>query len=368
LLFAIGLVALGAMLCACQERAPSGAKLTLRAATFGELDGWIDDNVAAAIPAFLKSCKAFAARADDQPLDPAASGDFGTVGEWRAVCAAAKKLPGTDVAAKDFFSTDFVPLLAGNGGDSAGLFTGYFEITLNGSRRQDGPFQTPIYRRPPDPTAYSRTEIEAGALTGKRLELAWVDDPVGAYLLGVQGSGQIRLANGSTLRVGYDGKNDRPYVAIGRLLADRGEIPLRQLTMDALRSWIKSHGGAGTVLMLENPSFVFFKEVGGDGPHGTEQVVLTPRRSLAVDREFIPLGVPLWLDVKERFIAGATRRLVIAQDTGGAIKGPVRGDLFWGSGDAAGTAAGAMNALGRYYLLLPRAVAARVAQSTPASN
>ena len=367
-LFALGLVVLAAALCACQEWAPSGAKLTLRPATFGELDGWSDDNVAAAIPAFLKSCKAFAARADDQPLDPATSGDFGTVGEWRAVCAAAEQLPGTDAAAKDFFTSGFVPLLAGKGGDSEGLLTGYFEITLNGSRRQEGPSQTAIYRRPPDPTAYSRTEIEAGALAGKRLELAWVDDSVSAYLLGVQGSGQIRLANGATLRVGYDGKNDRPYVAIGRLLTDRGEIPLRQLTMDTLRSWIKSHGDAGTALMRENPSFVFLKEVAGDGPYGTEQVVLTPRRSLAVDHEFIPLGVPLWLDAKERFIAGTTRRLVIAQDTGGAIKGPVRGDLFWGSGDAAGTAAGAMNALGRYYLLLPRAVAARVAQSTPASN
>jgi membrane-bound lytic murein transglycosylase A len=368
LLFAIGLVALGAGLCACQERSPAGAQLTLRAATFGELDGWSDDNVAAAVPAFLKSCKAFAARADDQPLDPAASGDFGTVGEWRAVCAAAEKLPGTDAAAKDFFATGFVPLLAGNGGDSEGIITGYFEITLNGSRRQERPFQTPIYRRPPDPTAYSRTEIEAGGLAGKRLELAWVDDPVGAYFLDVQGSGQIRLKDGATLRLGYDGKNGRPYVTIGRLLVERGEIPLRQLTMDTLRSWIKSHGDAGTALMRENPSFVFFKEVGGDGPYGTEQVVLTPRRSLAVDREFIPLGVPLWLDVKERFIAGATRRLVIAQDTGGAIKGPVRGDLYWGSGDAAGTAAGAMNALGRYYLLLPQAVAARAVQSSPASN
>jgi membrane-bound lytic murein transglycosylase A len=367
-LFALGLVVLAAALCACQERAPSSAKLTLRPATFGELDGWSDDNVAAAMPAFLKSCKAFAARADDQPLDPAASGDFGSVGEWRAVCEAAVKLPGTDAAAKDFFTTGFVPLLAGNGGDSEGLFTGYFEITLNGSRRQEGSFQTPIYRRPPDPTAYSRAEIEAGALAGKQLELAWVDDPVGAYLLGVQGSGQIRLKDGTTLRLGYDGKNDRPYVTIGRLLVERGEIPLPQLTMDTLRSWIKSHGDAGTTLMRENPSFVFFKEISGDGPYGTEKVALTPRRSLAVDHQFIPLGVPLWLDVKERFIAGATRRLVIAQDTGGAIKGQVRGDLFWGSGDAAGTAAGAMNALGHYYLLLPRAVAARVAQSTPASN
>ena len=119
--------------------------------------------------------------------------------------------------------------------------------------------------------------------------------------------------------------------------------------------------------MRENPSYVFFKEIAGGGPLGTEQVVLTARRSLAVDRDFIPLGVPLWLDVEQRFIAGATRRLVIAQDTGGAIKGPVRGDLFWGGGDAAGTAAGVMNAAGHYYLLLPRAVAARAAAAAPGS-
>ena len=362
---ALVLAALGAVLCACQERGPAAAPaLTLRPVSFAGLGGWADDNAAGAIPAFLKSCRVFLAEPDDRPLDPAvSSGDFGTVGEWRGPCAAAEKLPGTDAAAKEFFETGFVPLLAGNRGDSQGRFTGYFEIVLNGSRRQEGPFQTPIYRRPPDPKASSRAEIEAGALAGKKLELAWLDDPIGAYFLTVQGSGQIRLNTGGAIRVGYDGKNDRPYVGLGRLLVERGEIPLPQLTMDTLRAWITSHGDAGMALMLENPSYIFFKEIAGDGPLGTEQVALTARRSLAVDRDFVPLGVPLWLDVEQRFIAGATRRLVIAQDTGGAIKGPVRGDFYWGSGDAAGNAAGATNATGRYYLLLPRAVAARTLAS-----
>jgi membrane-bound lytic murein transglycosylase A len=363
---ALALAALGTVLSACQDRAPTAPpKLTLRPASFDQLAGWADDNVAGAVPAFLKSCRAFLTGTDDRPLDPAvSSGDFGTIGDWRGLCAAAEKLPGTDAAAKEFFAGGFVPMLTGNHGDSQGRFTGYFEIALNGSRRQQGAFQTPIYRRPADPNAVSRAEIDAGALAGKKLEIAWVDDPVCAYLLNVQGSGRIRLDTGGTIRVGYDGGNTHPYVAIGHLLVERGEIPLSQLTMDTLRAWITSHGDVGTALMRENPFFVFFKEIAGDGPLGTEQVVLTTQRSLAVDREFIPLGVPLWLDAKERFAAGSIRRLVIAQDTGGAIKGPVRGDLFWGSGDAAGTAAGAMNAAGRYYLLLPQAVAARAAAAS----
>ena len=237
--------------------------------------------------------------------------------------------------------------------------TGYFEIALNGSR-QKGPFQTPIYRRPPDPKAFSRVEIEDGVLAGKGLELVWVDDPIGAYFLEVQGSGRVRLPDGSEMRLGYDGGNGRPYVAIGKLLVERGEMALGQVTMDTLRGWIASHGEAGAALMRENPSYVFFKEMGGEGPTGSEDVVLTAQRSLAVDRAFIPLGVPIWLDARERFIAAAVRRLVIAQDTGGAIKGPVRGDLFWGGDDAAASSgAGAMNALGRYYLLLPLPVAPR---------
>jgi membrane-bound lytic murein transglycosylase A len=347
------------LLAACQQSSVP-PKLTLRTAQFGDLTGWTDDNVAAAIPAFVKSCQVFLARGDDAPLDPQAkSGDFGTVGEWRGLCAAAARLPGTDAAAREYFAANFVPVLAANRDDPAGLFTGYFEIALNGSRRREGPFRTPIYRPPPDPAAYSRAEIEDGALGGKGLELVWVDDPIGAYFLQVQGSGLVRLQDGSVMRLGYAGANGRPYVAIGKVLVQRGDMQLSQVTMDSLRAWIASHGDAGAALMRENPSYVFFKDMGGDGPVGSEDVVLTAQRSLAVDRAFIPLGVPIWLDAKERFIAGETRRLVVAQDTGGAIKGPVRGDLFWGSDNAAAGAAGAMNAMGRYYLLLPRAVAPR---------
>jgi len=338
-------------------RAP---RLTLKQQGFDRLVGWSDDNVAAALPAFLKSCAVVTPRVSAEPLDPKAkSGDFGTVGDWRALCAAAAGLPGTDTAARAFFEGNFVPLLAGNNGEPDGLFTGYFEIALNGSRRQQGPFQTPIYRLPPNPKAYTHAEIDAGALNGKSLELLWVDDPIGAYFLAVQGSGIVHLDGGGTVRLGYAGGNGQHYVAIGRLLVERGEVPLEDLTMATLRDWIAAHGDAGVALMRENPSYVFFKEIPGDGPLGSKDVVLTAQRSIAVDRNFIPLGIPLWLDATNRFIPGTTRRLVIAQDTGGAIKGPVRGDLFWGSGETAERQAGEMNAFGHYALLVPKAVAAR---------
>jgi membrane-bound lytic murein transglycosylase A len=354
--------ALAAALAGCQH-ASEPPRLTEQPAGFARLAGWNDDNVAAAIPAFVKSCAVFLGQDDGAPLDPKAKSDFGTVGEWRGACAAAARLPGTDAAAKAFFEGNFIPVLAGNRGGSDGLFTGYFEIALNGSRARQGKFQTPLYRRPPDPKAYSHAEIERGALAGRGLELCWVDDPISAYFLQIQGSGVVKLTDGGAMRVGYDGGNGRPYIAIGRLLVERGEASLKELTMETLRGWIAAHGEAGLALMRENPSYVFFKEIPADGPLGSEGAVLTAQRSLAVDRDYIALGVPLWLDARERFAGGLLRRLVIAQDTGGAIKGPVRGDLFWGSGAAAGAAAGAMNASGRYYLLLPRAVAARIGGS-----
>ena len=370
-LFFVAALAISVGLAGCQNfasPAKPAPQLSLRATHFDQLAGWNEDNTAAMLPAFLKSCAAITTRGAGEPLDPLVkSGDFGTVGEWRPLCAAAAALPGTDASAKAFFENNFVPLRAGNNGEGDGLFTGYYEIALNGSRRRGGPYQTPIYRRPPDPKAYTHSQIDNGALAGKGLELLWVDDPIDAYFLQIQGSGVVHLQDGGTVRLGYDGGNGQNYVAIGRLLVERGEVPLKDITMARLREWIATHGTAGTALMEENPSYVFFKEISDSGPLGSENVVLTAGRSLAVDRRFIPLGMPLWLDATQRFVDGAIRRLVVAQDTGGAIKGPVRGDLYCGSGDAAGQEAGALNANGRYALLVPRAVAPR-SLATAVSN
>jgi membrane-bound lytic murein transglycosylase A len=334
---------------------------------FERLSGWGKDRLSAAMPAFLKSCARFLTRADAAALDAIAmSADFGRVGDWRALCEAAEALPaGDDAAARRFFEAGFVPLAVADYESREGLFTGYYEIELNGSRRKRGRSQTPIYRKLPDlglghfPT---RAEIEDGVLAGRGLELLWVDDPIDAFFLQIQGSGRVRLSGGGTVRVGYDGQNGHPYVAVGRLLIERGAISRDKLTMATIRAWMKQYPEAGAALRRENPSFVFFREISGDGPIGAEGAVLTPERSIAVDRAFIGLGIPLWLEADERFAAAeSVRRLVVAQDTGGAIKGPVRGDIFWGTGNAAADRAGVMNARGRYYLLLPRSVVSRLA-------
>ncbi len=292
--------------------------------------------------------------------------DYGRVEDWLAVCRQGAAVPAGDAAAaRRYFESAFVPMAVADYGDAEGLFTGYFEIELNGSRHRHGRYQIPIYRRPPDLGSgprYSRAEIEKGALAGRSLELFWVDDPIDAFFLQIQGSGRIRLEDGQVVRVGYDGQNGLPYVAVGRRLIERGQIPREKLTMASIRTWMQTHPEAGAALRREDPSYVFFRVVKGDAPIGAEQVGLTPERSLAVDRTYIPLGVPVWLAADEQFIANLpVRGLVVAQDAGGAIKGPVRGDLFWGAGSAAGDRAGEMDARGRYWLLLPRPLAGRLA-------
>jgi membrane-bound lytic murein transglycosylase A len=302
---------------------------------------------------------------DAAALDPVSSAvDYGRVRDWRALCQAAETVtPGDDSAARQYFEAGYVPFSVADNSGSEGLFTGYYEIELNGSRRRHGHYRTPIYRRPPESGShYSRAEIEDGVLSGRGLELFWVDDPIDAFFLEIQGSGRVRLRDGRTIRVGYDGQNGFPYVAVGRLLVERKILPRAKVTMDAIRTWMREHPQEGTRLRRENPSYVFFREIPGDGPIGAEGVVLTPERSIAIDRTFIGLGIPIWLDADEQFAAEeGIRRLAIAQDTGGAIKGPVRGDFFWGTGSDAGSRAGLMNARGRYYLLLPRSVAGRLA-------
>jgi membrane-bound lytic murein transglycosylase A len=296
--------------------------------------------------------------------------DDGRADAWQSLCRQAQALPpGDDAAARQFFQAGFRPVAVTDYGAADGLFTGYFEIELNGSRKRQGRFQTPLYRRPPDlgkGPGPSRAAIEDGALAGRGLELFWVDDPIDAFFLQIQGSGRVRLGDGRTVRVGYDGQNGLRYVAVGRLLVERGVMPRDKVTMTAIRQWMKDHPKAGAALRRDDPSYVFFREIRGDGPIGAEHVALTAGRSLAVDRGFVPLGTPIWVEARERFAPqDEVRRLVVAQDTGGAIKGPVRGDLYWGSGATAGERAGRMNARGRYFLLLPRPVADRLEAEAP---
>jgi membrane-bound lytic murein transglycosylase A len=360
--------------------------LTLAPAGFDQLPGWRDDRQAEALAAFQHSCERIAHERDEAPLGPDAIA--GTVADWRGPCAEAAGLGvSDDQAARQFFERNFAPFRLANNDAPQGLFTGYYEAELHGARQPGERFTVPILKRPADlvmvelglfrpdwrgeriagsvvngqlkPYA-SRAEIVRGALANRHLELFWVDDPVDAFFLQIQGSGRIVLPDGGVVQIGYDGQNGRPYLPIGRLLVERGALSRDTVSMQTIRAWLAAHPQQAGPLMDENPSYVFFRELTGGGPIGAQGAPLTPGRSLAVDPKFLPLGAPLWLDAQDPAEpSGKLRRLVVAQDTGGAIRGPVRGDVFWGYGKAAADRAGPMKDQGAYYLLLPRSVAAR---------
>ena len=294
--------------------------------------------------------------------------------------------PTDHAGAKRYFETWFVPyeVIDTENGGAPGLFTGYYEPELNGAWTKGGAFQTPLLSRPDDLLSVSlgafddnlggntiwgrvqngklvpypdRTAIEGGALQDLSKPLLWVDDPVDAFFLHIQGSGLVRMQDGTVARVGFAGKNGRPYVSIGRILIDRGEIPANRLTMDSIRDWVHARPTAGPELLQNNPSYVFFRLLQGDGPLGAQGVALTAERSVAVDRRYLPLGAPMWLETQDALdVDQAYNRLMVSQDTGGAIKGQVRGDIFFGAGVLAEKRAGNMKRPGRYFILLPHSV------------
>ena len=357
-------------------------RLNLIRTEFRALPGWRADDPAPALAAFLKSCKRLLPQPGNRALG--AGGTGGRIADWRPVCAAAASAGKDSTGARNFFEREFVPYRASSSRGEDGLFTGYYEAELKGSLVRHGPYKVPIYRRPPGlvtvdlgrfdaklkgrqltgqvrggqvlPLA-TRAEIEGGALKGKGLELLWVDSAVDAFFLHVQGSGRVILDDGRVLRLGYAGRNGHAYTSIGRALIEQGTLSKENVSMQSIRAWIEANPDAGARLMASNPSYIFFSIKKGDGPIGAQGAALTPGRSLAVDKRFVPLGIPVWLDTSDPLEPGRPlRRLVIAQDTGGAIKGPVRGDLFWGFGAAAAERAGRMNVRGGYYLLLPKAI------------
>ena len=394
--------------CAPREAEKKPDALTLTPVAFSALPGWAEDDQSAALPALRKSCAYFARQADATRLQPAptesqAPGIGGLVGDWRGVCAAAAQVPDGDrAAARSFFEREFKPFKAANNADTQGLFTGYYEAELRGARQPSARYNVPLYKVPGDLVAVDlaefssefsgrtiagkvvqgklrpyddRATIEKGSLKGKNLELIWVDDAVDAFFLHIQGSGRVQMADGTVTRVGYAGKNGQPYVAIGRELVARGVMKPEQVSMQSLRAWLKANPREAEGLMNANRSYVFFTETKGAGPNegpiGAQTVALTPGRSLAVDRKFLPLGLPVWLDASHPDGGASSssgeariRRLFVAQDTGGAIRGPVRGDVFFGWGEQAAAKAGMMRDRGEYYLLLPNAVAARNAKPT----
>ena len=323
------------------------------------LPGWRDDDQAAALPALRASC-ALLARPDADGAQHA-DGLPGPAAAWQTICSEAANLPDGDrAAARAFFERWFVAQPVHGAEGETGLFTGYYVPEVRGARQPDEHYTVPLYRLPPAAGTASlptRAEIAGGALAGQGLELLWLDDAVDAFFLEIQGSGVVRLPDGTTVGVGVAGTNDRTYVPIGRVLAERGVAPPDQMSMQIIRAWLRAHPDEAQAVMNRNPRKVFFALRPDGVVRGSQGAALTPGRSLAVDRAHIPLGLPLWLDIAGPPLPPeGLRRLVVAQDTGGAIRGAVRGDLFWGYGVEAGERAGVMRASGRYFMLVPRGI------------
>jgi membrane-bound lytic murein transglycosylase A len=321
------------------------------------------DEAERALAAFRTSCPALVQRRDQSGLTQPT--------DWAALCNQAASLAPEYAPGFFYYGFDWVRVW-----DGKAFATGYYEPEIEGSRVQQ-PGYVPIYRIPPDLVRctkpdgtngrgrvdetgtcalyFTRPEIEDGALKGKGLELAWAKDPVELFFVEIQGSGRIRFPDGTVMRVGYAGQNGRDYVAIGRLLRDRGLLPPGQANMQAIKDWIRANPDQGRALMRENLSYIFFKELTGPGPLGALGVPVTPHGTVAADPNFVPLGAPVFLKLDRTEADG----LWVAQDTGGAIKGPNRFDTFWGAGPEAVAIAGGMSGAGEALILLPKGTAAR---------
>lgn len=368
------------------DRRPEG--LNFSRASFADLPGWQEDQLMDALPALLKSCEKIKVIPQGRRMPGASIG--GTYGDWHEACDALASV--TDRAAlEQALTAHFTPLTVAAGSNPEGVFTGYYEALLKGSFKETERFNVPLYSRPPELVMVdlgkfrpslkgqriagsvrngrlepysSRKNIEEGALENRDLEILWVDSAVDAYFLHVQGSGRVLMPDGSFYGIGYAAQNGHANRLIGRRLIEMGAIARKDMSGQAIRQWLADNPDQMMDVLKTDPSFVFFRPLkNGDGPYGSANVVLTAGRSLAVDRKHLPLHAPVWLsashpDPNNPDIAEVPlNRLVVAQDTGGAINGEIRGDVFWGFGDAAEEIAGRMANKGRYWLLLPNKLA-----------
>ncbi len=362
---------------ACPAVAPTPSAAfsrTFQPAAWGDLPGWAEDDVAAAWPAFLQSCRGVASK--------------GNGAGWKRVCDQARLAEGkAGFDARRFFEQNLKPYAIANGdGATNGLVTGYYEPLLRGSRTRMKGYEQPVRGVPDDLLTidlsavfpelkdkrvrgrlegnkvvpyWSRAEIAAKGeqLPGKTL--LYVDDAVELFFLQVQGSGRVRLADGGMTRLNYADQNGHPYQSIGKTLVERGELKLEEASMQGIQAWARANPSRLNALLNANPSYVFFREVPNSdgGPIGALGVPLTAERSIAIDPRSVPLGSPVFLATTRPNSAQPMNRLVMAQDTGGAIKGAVRADFFWGFGKEAGEQAGRMKQGGRMWILLPAELA-----------
>jgi membrane-bound lytic murein transglycosylase A len=322
------------------------------AMSWQDLPGWQEDDLAQAWPAWLKSCDALRKRGGDV--------------NWRSVCSQVDSVNGNSTGAiRRYFEANFQAYEVRNSsGSNTGLITGYYEPVMNGSLVRTSNYTVPLYRYPsawknakPNPGPTRAQLLRSGMLTGS--EIAWVQDPVAAAFMQIQGSGKIRLEDGRVLRLGFAGTNDQPFKSFAQWLLDRNEITRGEATMQGISSWAKRNPSRVDEMLNANPRFVFFKELPGNvsadlGPNGALGVPLTAERSIAIDLQAMPLGAPVFLSTTRPLSNQTLQKLVMAQDTGKAIVGGVRADYYWGSGDSAAEMAGRMKQNGRVWVLLPR--------------
>ena len=381
----LGLITLLIIIAGCAGVTDKRAELAMDKADYSALPGWTGDDMTGALQAFRRSCQGIDQHAPGKPLKQDAA-QFGTYGDWQKVCdAALAMMPPLNQPklARVFFKNHFAPhRIRTKAGKKSGLFTGYFEPVLNGATTRHGEYQTPLRLRPDDLVMVhlgqfrddlkgrriagrvvdgtlkpyeTRREIIQGELPNdEKWRFVYVDDAIDAFFLQVQGSGRIRLGNGDIMRVGYAGQNGHSYTSIGKKLIKRGALEKDNVSLRTIRQWLQANPDKADAVMNANKSYVFFKKLEDKGPMGAEGVALTPKRSLAVDHSYYPYGMPFFLDAehpdstKSRF-----QRLMIGQDTGGAIRGVIRGDVFWGHGAYARKMAGNMTSQGRFWVLLP---------------
>jgi membrane-bound lytic murein transglycosylase A len=378
-LILIGLIA------SCAEPKPSGVDLEpvepiapkpatevsvspLAPVSWADVEGWLDDDPSLVLEAFQRSCRSLRWRE-----------------EWQVVCARATELSGmSEAAIRAYFEDNFVPhQMRQPNGETEGLLTGYYVPDLRGSRNPSPAYPYALYKRPEDLLTIDLSEIYPdlnhyrlrGRLDGNKVipywdreqinsegqplagqELFWVSDPVELFFLHVQGSGRIIFDDGSSVMVNYADQNGHRYHSVGQYLLDQGIMQPHEMSMQNIRAWARRNPDQVDTLLNQNPSYVFFRELAQDvtSPPGAQGVALTPGRSLAVDPRYIPLGTPVFLNTYWPGTDQPLNRLMVAQDTGGAIKGPVRGDFFWGMGDQAGHQAGRMKQAVRMWILLPK--------------
>ncbi|MGB0845001.1 MAG: murein transglycosylase A [Alphaproteobacteria bacterium] len=337
-------------------RAPG--KVVLTRTSFSALPGWNTDTVAQAIPAFRKSCAVLSAKPDQHYIGKTKLG--GKAEDWKYVCAKLKAFRGTDEAsARGFIAANFDPHAV----TGRGIFTGYYEPLLEGSLARRPGYAYPLYIKPKQATTWmkskgtgpSRRVLET-TWTDNLKPLVWLKDPVDVFMLQVQGSGLVQLHSGRRMRVSYSGDNGHKYKSVFPAMLRAGFDKNTSKSLQSMTKWLQDHPRVSPEIMRENPRYIFFRAHASDGPIGAEGVTLTPGRSMAVDPAHIPLGAPLWLDTKAVYRGKMVpvQRLMVAQDVGAAIKGVVRGDVYWGTGAKALEVAGNMKEPGRYFVLLPR--------------